>query len=95
MKSLNDVMFEITQNLTGGKGTERHGGVEDGDWVQITRTNGPGFLTGQAHKKFLEAMKFEDPERRRREIVGAIGYLVLYLMNDSGADRTRLDDHRG
>jgi hypothetical protein len=83
--TLDDVLQEVRDNLTGGKGNARHGGVEDGDWNEVVRHHGLGFLSGQAHKKLLEGLRFNN----RKEIVGAVGYLLLYLI---GADRTRQDD---
>lgn len=65
-----------------GKGEERHGkGLEffEQPWVDIARTHGIGFLTGQAEKKLREAQSM-DADAWEREMLGAINYAAMAML---------------
>lgn len=78
-------VFDLAiEQVTAGKGEERHGlGADfyDQPWISLARTHGRGFLTGQAEKKLREAQSFTDPDKWEREMLGSIvyaGMAVLY-----------------
>lgn len=80
------VFAAVMQQVTKGKGAERHGRGEDlldQPWKQITDDFGEGFLLGQAAKKMKEA-RFASGwthERWEREMLGAIAYLGFAIVN--------------
>lgn len=86
---LSGVMSEAIEQVTKGKGNERHGGgaaLYDQPWVAIANSCGTGFLTGQAIKKTMEAAMLMDSEgysgaQFERELLGAMNYLAFAIMH--------------
>lgn len=48
-------------------------------WLEIARTHGIGFLTGQAEKKLKEAQGM-DADAWEREMLGAINYAAMAML---------------
>lgn len=66
-------------------------------WLEIARTHGIGFLTGQAEKKLKEAQGM-DADAWEREMLGAINYAamaILYRFVVEQADGRRFSDCGG
>ena len=88
------IFDEALDQINQGKGNERHGnGLEfiQQPWVSITDTHGIGFLTGQAQKKIMEAVKNKEDTNYlwyKREILGAINYLAMALLYEETKDDT-------
>ena len=88
--------FDVLDQVTKGKGSERHGETEGGRWLTfsdqpimtITRYVGNGYPLGQAMKKLSEVpalMKHKGRDAAYKEILGAIAYAAaaaLYLKED-------------
>lgn len=80
------VLGDALEQAVGGKGEERHGKGRpffEQPWVELYRVHGLGFLTGQAHKKMIEAQSnYEDWDhnRWRTEMLGAIVYLSIAVL---------------
>ena len=93
---LESVFFDVLDQVTKGKGSERHGETEGGRWLTfsdqpimtITRYVGNGYPLGQAMKKLSEVpalMKHKGRDAAYKEILGAIAYAAaaaLYLKED-------------
>lgn len=71
-------LHKAIMQASGGKGQERHGGIDNGDWIVLARCHGIGFLLGQAHKKILEAPKLS-PDACERELYGAMVYIAFAI----------------
>jgi hypothetical protein len=95
MHPLERIFEEAVEQVSSGKGDERHGngtGFLSQPWVSITDTHGVGFLTGQAHKKIMEAVKNREDTNYlwyKRELLGAINYLAMSLLYE---ETTRKSD---
>lgn len=79
---LQEVFNRCIDQAVLGKGEERHGkGLEffEQPWVDIARTHGIGFLTGQAEKKLREAQGM-DADGWEREMLGAINYAAMAML---------------
>lgn len=79
---LQAVFDRCIEQVASGKGEERHGkGLEffEQPWVDIARTHGIGFLTGQAEKKLREAQSM-DADAWEREMLGAINYAAKAIL---------------
>lgn len=89
---LENIFDEALDQVNQGKGNERHGNGQDfldQPWVSITKTHGVGFLTGQAQKKIMEAVKNKEDTNYlwyKREILGAINYLAMALLYEENSD---------
>jgi len=84
---LASVLKDCLEQVTGGKGNERHGNGKafmDQPWKHIADTHGDGFLTGQAAKKLQEAQSFEDLDRWNREMYGVIVYTAMAILHRNG-----------
>jgi hypothetical protein len=79
--AFNQALLHAQEQALGGKGQERHGGVDNGDWLLIAKVYGKAFLYGQAYKKMLEAPRLA-PEARRRELLGAMVYIAFGIIYD-------------
>ena len=93
---LESVFADVLDQVTKGKGSERHGETEDGRGLTfseqpimiITRYVGNGYPLGQAMKKLSEVpalMKHKGRDAAYKEILGAIAYAAaaaLYLKED-------------
>lgn len=85
---LERIYQQALEQVSSGKGDERHGNGKcflSQPWVSITQTHGTGFLTGQAQKKIIEAVKNKEQTNYlwyKREILGAINYLAMSLLYD-------------
>ena len=93
---LKSVFADVLDQVTKGKGSERHGETEGGRWLTfsdqpimtITRYVGNGYPLGQAMKKLSEVpalMKHKGRDAAYKEILGAIAYAAaaaLYLKED-------------
>lgn len=80
---LQAVFDRCIEQVTSGKGEERHGkGLEffEQPWVDIARTHGIGFLTGQAEKKLKEAQGMDAADAWEREMLGAIVYAAMAIL---------------
>lgn len=85
---LADVLSAAYLQCAMGKGRERHGGaipLYEQPWLQIARASGPGFLTGQATKKIMEAAKMRASSRYERgayerELLGAMVYSAFAIL---------------
>lgn len=80
---LSNVFDAALSQVTDGKGAERHGQGADfmtQPWVDLARTHGIGFLTGQAAKKLREAQGFDTQEAWEREMLGAINYAAMAIL---------------
>lgn len=80
------VFAAVMQQVTSGKGAERHGRGDDfleQPWKKIADDYGEGFLLGQAAKKMQEATHASgwEHERWEREMLGAIAYLAFAVVN--------------
>lgn len=76
---------EAVTQASSGKGEERHGRGADfmaQPWVSLAKTHGRGFLTGQAAKKLDEAQHFTDRAAWRKEMLGALVYIGMSLIED-------------
>lgn len=77
------VLQELKTFVFEGKGRERHGNdleFENQPWRFISDHVGPGFTTGQAMKKILELKNLSSIDAYKRELLGAISYLVMLYM---------------
>ena len=93
---LESVFADVLDQVTNGKGSERHGETEGGRGLTfseqpimtITRYVGNGYPLGQAMKKLSEVpalMKHKGRDAAYNEILGAIAYAAaaaLYLKED-------------
>ena len=93
---LESVFSDVLDQVTKGKGSERHGETEGGRGLTfseqpimtITRYVGNGYPLGQAMKKLSEVpalMKHKGRDAAYKEILGAIAYAAaaaLYLNED-------------
>ena len=93
---LESVFADVLDQVTKGKGSERHGETEGGKGLTfseqpimtITRYVGNGYPLGQAMKKLSEVpalMKHKGRDAAYKEILGAIAYAAaaaLYLKED-------------
>lgn len=93
---LESVFSDVIDQVTNGKGSERHGATEGGKGLTfseqpimtITRYVGNGYPLGQAMKKLSEVpalMKHKGRDAAYKEILGAIAYAAaaaLYLKED-------------
>ena len=93
---LESVFADVLDQVTKGKGSERHGATEGGKGLTfseqpimtITRYVGNGYPLGQAMKKLSEVpalMKHKGRDAAYKEILGAIAYAAaaaLYLKED-------------
>lgn len=97
------VFAAVMQQVTAGKGAERHGKGADflgQPWKKIADDFGEGFLLGQAAKKMREATHASgwEHERWEREMLGAIAYLGFAVVNrrimvrDAIEELTRTND---
>jgi hypothetical protein len=80
------VFAAVMQQVTAGKGAERHGKGEDflaQPWKKIADDFGEGFLLGQAAKKMREATHASgwEHERWEREMLGALAYIGFAVVN--------------
>lgn len=82
-----ELIFEkAVEQATKGKGDERHGNGKDfmkQPWVDLAKIHGTGFLTGQAHKKLMEAVSNREETSYlwyERELLGAMVYLAMALL---------------
>lgn len=80
------VFAAVMQQVTAGKGAERHGKGEDflaQPWKKIADDFGEGFLLGQAAKKMREATHASgwEHERWEREMLGALAYIGFAIVN--------------
>ena len=87
------VLKMVEDQVFDGKGKERHGKdleFKNQPWKFIADHVGPEFLRGQSVKKILELKNLDNLEAYRREILGAIAYLVMDLMHkENGQDTTK------
>ena len=77
------ILKEVSKFVFEGKGKERHGkdlDFENQPWKFIADHVGPDFLTGQAVKKILELKNLTTSDAYKREIYGAISYLIMQCM---------------
>ena len=87
LRGMNDhplqaVFDRCIEQVTSGKGEERHGhgrDFYDQKWLEVARTHGIGFLTGQAEKKLKEAQGM-DADAWEREMLGAIVYAAMAIL---------------
>jgi|DEB0MinimDraft_3_1074331.scaffolds.fasta_scaffold57224_2 hypothetical protein len=92
---LEKIFEEAVEQASDGKGEERHGNGKcfmTQPWVSLADTHGTGFLTGQAQKKIMEAVKNKEATNYlwyKREMLGAINYLAMALLYEE-----RIDDGR-
>ncbi len=91
---LGRVFAAVMQQVTAGKGAERHGKGADfleQPWKKIADDFGEGFLLGQAAKKMREATHATDwnHDRWEREMLGALAYIGFAIVN------RRLEVERG
>lgn len=83
---LHQVFDAAMEQVTSGKGEERHGNGKDfldQPWRRIADAHGTGFLTGQAAKKLEEAQRFTEHERWEREMLGAMVYIAMAILHRS------------
>lgn len=79
---LQAVFDRCIEQVTPGKGEERHGhgrDFYDQKWLEVARTHGIGFLTGQAEKKLKEAQSM-DADAWEREMLSAINYAAMAML---------------
>ena len=95
--TLESVFSDVLDQVTKGKGYERHGATEGGRGLTfseqpimtITRYVGNGYPLGQAMKKLSEVpalMKHKGRDAAYKEILGAIAYAAaaaLYIKDES------------
>lgn len=77
------ILRDVTDQVFEGKGKERHGhgnDFEDQPWKHIVDNVGPNFLLGQGLKKALELRSFDNIGQKKKEAIGAIAYLIMYIM---------------
>lgn len=76
-EELHEILAEAYKQATHGKGQQRHGQTRPFNEQTIMRetelTGSTGFVSGQARKKILEAMRLR-PRQARHEVLGAIIY---------------------
>lgn len=83
---LSEIALECVEYLTDGKGQERHGHgrpILDQPWLTLERQI-PGFCASQAAKKIMES-PYLDSQREVNELKGAVGYLILKLLQKKRA----------
>lgn len=89
------ILAEAHDQAAHGKGKERHAGDGipfKGQRMQSISTliDSPDGLVYQAIKKLTEGMTFEEPERRDKELLGAINYIagiILWCRGKEGVDQ--------
>lgn len=78
------VLEEAFEQMSQGKGRERHGHglkFDEQPWKTITDNVGLGFVLGQAIKKIMELKSFEVTSAAwKREALGAMVYLTMAIM---------------
>jgi hypothetical protein len=98
-----DVLAACVEQAMQGKGQERHNAAGapfiQQPWVKLAKSHSPGFLTGQAEKKWIEANSSaiaRDDERFIREVVGAINYslMALIMLADRELSQGRVSPQR-
>lgn len=89
-EQLFDVLMAAHDQAAHGKGKERHANslpFHEQRMQQISnQLNSPLGMAYQVEKKMTEGLDFDDPERRERELLGAIVYLsgiVVWLRNQA------------
>jgi len=86
------VFLDAVEQAMFGKG-ERHGGAQtpflEQPWVHYAKMHGVGFLTGQAAKKLEEAASTKVGEDWRREMLGAIVYAGMAIINQDMAEEQK------
>lgn len=78
-ESLRDVLNRAFDQAAKGKGADRHanGRAFDRQPMQdLIRLYGIGFALGQAAKKAQESQRMDEPERKVKELLGAIVYIA-------------------
>lgn len=98
LRGMNDhplqaVFDRCIEQVTSGKGEERHGhgrDFYDQKWLEVARTHGIGFLTGQAEKKLKEAQGM-DADAWEREMLGAIVYAAMAILYRFVVERDDVD----
>lgn len=83
IEHLTKILSEVVDQITHGKGQERHGSgipFQDQPWKHILDNVGDGFSTGQALKKIFELKSLTSLPAYKREVLGAIAYLCMSLM---------------
>lgn len=82
---LYDVFTKAIHQAMYGKG-ERHGGARtpflEQPWAHYAKLHGRGFLTGQAAKKLEEAASTREGTAFEDELLGAIVYVGMAIIND-------------
>lgn len=84
---LADVLYQVFE----GKGKERHGNGIDFSaqpWRYISDNVGNGFCIGQAMKKLMEVKNLTNIAAYKRELLGAIVYIVMAIMHREYTDNT-------
>ena len=79
------VLEQVKDQVFAGKGKERHGleeNLQDQPWVLISQHAGSGFLLGQTLKKLLEIRALDNWPQKEREALGAIVYLIFWIMKE-------------
>jgi hypothetical protein len=78
-----DILCQALEQAQDGKGSERHGNglsFTEQPALTITRAVGRGFPLGQAMKKIQESQRMDD-DAAKRELLGAINYLVAAILS--------------
>lgn len=90
-EALRDVLYRALLQASRGKGAERHGQgqpFEDQLMQTICRMLGTeDGLYFQAIKKIQESTRMEEPERKVRELLGAINYIAGAIIYIEGKDK--------
>lgn len=92
------VLDQAEAQVFKGKGNERHGHGEmfsEQPWVLITKTQGKGFLTGQAMKKLMEHKGLSSRRARIRELLGVIVYTAMAIMWEEAEPHCPYHDETG
>lgn len=85
------ILQEALYQVFEGKGRERHGNGIDFSlqpWKSITDNVGTGFVIGQALKKLMEVKNLTTTSSYKRELLGAIVYIVMAIMYREYTDTT-------
>ena len=85
------VLEEAFEQASQGKGRRCHANGKpflEQPIMEEGRNSGPGFLSGQARKKILEAKNCADDERAIADLLGAINYVAaMVILRREGGSR--------
>jgi hypothetical protein len=88
---LAEILQKALDQAQTGKGAKCHANGKpflEQPIMEEGRNSGPGFLSGQARKKILEALNCPDDDRAITDLLGAINYVAaMVILRQEGVKR--------